>query len=281
MVIIPDSTIDAFICEDIPYFDLTTSVLEIGDAAGTIEFYSRDAAVLCGTEEVRRIFEKFSIITEHFTPSGTHIGKSEIFVRGRGRAESIHHAWKVSLNILEFTSGIATKTHQLIRKAKEVNPSVEILTTRKSFPGTKLLVTKAIMAGGALPHRLGISETILVFAEHRVFTGGTGGFLTKIDAIRNRNPEKKIIVEVDEIEDACLLARAGVDGIQFDKIQPEKLASFVSEIRSVNKNIVILAAGGITVENVSDFAKSGVDGLVTSSLFHAKPADMGVKIVSV
>jgi len=278
MVYIPDHIIDSFISEDIPYLDLTSSVLEIGDEPGTIEFYSRDDIVLCGTEEVKRIFDKLSLETILFTPSGKRVGKSESFLQAKGKACNIHAAWKVSMNILEYTSGIATKTRILIDKVKEVNPHVEILTTRKSFPGTKPLVTKAILAGGALPHRLGISETILVFKEHLVFIGGVEGLISRIEYFKQRSPEKKIIVETENIEEARLLVRAGVDGLQFDKVPPSQLGFFVTELRSLRKDIVILAAGGITEENVVSFAQSGIDGVVTSSLFHAKPADMGVRI---
>ena len=75
------------------------------------------------------------------------------------------------MNILEYSSGIATRTKKMVDKAKLVNPHVAVLATRKSFPGTKELSIKSIIAGGAFPHRLGLSETILIFKQHVAFLG--------------------------------------------------------------------------------------------------------------
>ncbi|HPY03962.1 MAG TPA: ModD protein [Spirochaetota bacterium] len=281
MVYISDREIDDFISEDIPYFDLTSSVLQISGIRGKIEFYTRNDAVLCGTEEVCRIFNRFNLVPKIFNPSGSEIEASSVFLSAEGSSENIHQAWKISLNILEYCSGIATKTKRLIDAAKKASPHIEILTTRKSFPGTKSLVTKSILSGGALPHRLGLSETILVFKEHLPFAGGIDKFTENIHLYKKRAPEKKIIAETENIEDAVKLAENGIDGIQFDKVNPANLRDYVRILKGIRNDIVLLAAGGITDENVSGFALSGVDGIVTSSLFHAKPADMGVKITSV
>ena len=281
MVYISEKEIDDFILEDIPYFDLTSSVLQIIGICGKIEFYTRDNTVICGTEEVCRIFSRFNLVPLIFNPSGSEVSASSVFLSAEGNSENIHQAWKVSLNILEYCSGIATKTKRLIDAAKKVASHVENLTTRKSFPGTKSLVTKSILSGGALPHRLGLSESILVFKEHLPFAGGSEKFIENIHLYKKRAPEKKIIAETDNIEDAVNLAKSGIDGIQFDKVNPQKLTEYVTVLRSIRNDIVLLAAGGITDVNVSDFALSGVDGIVTSSLFHAKPADMGVKITAV
>jgi molybdenum transport protein len=278
MIFIPDSVLDSFISEDVPYLDLTGSLLGIGRQEGTIEFYTREDITVCGTEEVSRIFAKFDLVTQMSVPSGTLLKQGKTAILASGSAEGIHCAWKVSMNILEYCSGISTTTRRLVDTVKAVNQGVEILTTRKSFPGTKLLVTKSIAAGGALPHRLGISETVLVFREHCVFKGGVEGFAEMIGNIKVRAPEKKIIAEAETIEDARRLARAGIDGIQFDKVSPSTLAKYVTALRAVRPDIVILAAGGITLENAESFAKSGVNGIITSSLFHAKPSDMGVRI---
>lgn len=113
------------------------------------------------------------------------------------------------------------------------------------------------------------------------FAGGIDKFTENIHLYKKRAPEKKIIAETENIEDAVKLAENGIDGIQFDKVNPANLRDYVRVLKGIRNDIVLLAAGGITDENVSGFALSGVDGIVTSSLFHAKPADMGVKITSV
>ena len=98
-----DELIDRFIREDVPYIDLTTLVLGISGQNGKIQFFSREDAVLCGTEEVVKIFNKLNVDLIKTYPSGTLIKKNEIFLEGKGNAEDLHIAWKVSQNILDYS----------------------------------------------------------------------------------------------------------------------------------------------------------------------------------
>lgn len=158
MIYIPDEAIDRMIGEDIPYLDLTTWALDIGGKRGKIEYFSREKAVLCGTEEVLRMLVKLGVAPEFSLPSGTVIEPQQVFLSGTGTAQSLQMAWKVTQNLLECCSGIATKTRRIVDKVKSVNPAVSVASTRKSFPGTKAMSVKAILCGGAAPHRLGLSR---------------------------------------------------------------------------------------------------------------------------
>ena len=89
----------------------------------------------------------------------------------RGTAAQLHQAWKVCLNVFDHLSAVATKTRMMVDAAHAANPSCEILTTRKGMPGVKDLLVEATIAGGAFPHRLGLSETVLVFDHHLSFMG--------------------------------------------------------------------------------------------------------------
>lgn len=273
-----DETIERFIKEDIPYIDLTTLVLGIGQQRGKIRFTSRENAVISGSEEVTRIFQKLGVEPIFFTPSGTAVSPGDVFLEGVGSAGSLHMVWKVSMNILEYCSGIATRTKKLVEKAKGVNPKIELVTTRKVFPGTKELDVKAVIAGGGLPHRLGLSETVLIFKQHMNFLGGIDGLLNKIEEIKARACEKKVIVEVECMEDAIRLSRAGVDGLQFDKVQPQALKEMVDETRAINPKITLIGTGGINEGNVEEYAGTGVDSISTTWVYFGKPADMGVTI---
>ncbi|KAF1084741.1 Nicotinate-nucleotide pyrophosphorylase (carboxylating) [Sporotomaculum syntrophicum] len=190
-------------------------------------------------------------------------------------------AWKVAMNILEYSSGIATRTNKILTKARQANPHVEILTTRKIFPGTKELAIKAVLAGGGLPHRLGLSETVLIFKQHLNFIGGIEGLIPRLSELKTKLNEKKIIVEVETIEEALLLCQAGLDGLQFDKVALPALNKAVELIRAKNNRIVLLAAGGINEQNAVLYAGTGVDGLVTTSVYFGKPVDIGTIIEQV
>ncbi|HEY4744573.1 MAG TPA: hypothetical protein VIH45_07930, partial [Desulfuromonadaceae bacterium] len=129
------------------------------------------------------------------------------------------------------------------------------------------------------PHRLGLSETILVFRQHTVFMGGLDAFLQGMGDLRARAPENRIIVEADSAAEALRIAAAGVDVVQVDKIPPHELTSLVAEIRSVNPAVKISAAGGINEGNAADYAATGIDIIVLSSVYFGKPADIGVTII--
>ncbi len=136
--------------EDVPYIDLTCEALGIGDEPGAISFFTREEGVLCGTEEAARIMERLGLAVTASTPTGARLSAGETFLRAEGPAAACHMAWKVCLNVLDHSSAVATKTRALVDAAKAVDPQVEVLTTRKSMPGAKDLLTKAVMAGGAI-----------------------------------------------------------------------------------------------------------------------------------
>jgi molybdenum transport protein len=278
MVFFSEDDIDRMIKEDVPYFDLTGRVLGIAGGRGEIAYFTRGDIICCGAEEVARIFGRLGISAEYIRPSGEAAASGETLVAGCGAAEALHTAWKVGQNILDHCSGIATETRRVVDAAKSVNPDVTVLTTRKGFPGTKALSVKAILAGGAFPHRLGVSETVLVFGQHMNFIGGIDGFLERLPEIRRSCCEKKIIVETSSPDEAARLCAAGADGIQFDKLAPPELFAICADLKKKFPAVTLLAAGGINGGNIAAYAGTGVDGIVTTSLYGAKPADIGVRI---
>ena len=278
MLYISDETIEKFIKEDIPYIDLTTLVLDIGKEKGIIKFISRENAIITGTEEIIKIFQKLNIEVKSYVQSGTDVVPGQIILEGEGYAEALHMSWKLSSNILEYCSGIATRTRNLINAAKSINPKIELFTTRKIFPGTKELSIKAAIAGGAYPHRLGLSETILIFKQHMNFLGGVDGLISKIENIKSKACEKKIIVEVDCLEDAIKFSKAGVDGIQLDKIPSKELKNMVKEIKNIDNRITIIGTGGINSKNVQEYAETGIDAISTTWVYFGKPVDIGTII---
>lgn len=277
MVVFSEARIDYFISEDVPYLDLTSEVLGVADQAGEMEYYTREECVLAGTDVVRRIARNLGCEVVAVRFDGDRIAAGESFMTLRGPASALHQVWKVGLNTFDHLSAVATKTRQMVDAAHEANPRCEILTTRKSIPGAKDLLTAAVRAGGAWPHRLGLSETVLVFDHHIAFLGGFDAFVERLPEIKRRCVEKKLFVEAGE-EQARILARAGVDGIQFDKVPVERLASLVEELRAIDPHLTLIAAGGINPGNAAAYAATGVDGLATTAPFSAKPLDMSVRM---
>ena len=280
MLRIPDARIDGFIAEDVPYIDLTCAVLGIGDEPGEMDYFTREDCVLAGVEPVERIMAKLGCQVVSAAADGDRVMAGETFMSVRGRSGDLHAAWKACLNMFDHLSAVATKTRAMVDAAHAENPRCEVLTTRKSMPGAKDLLTGAVMAGGAFPHRLGLSETVLVFDHHLAFFGGFDAFVEQLPVVKARCIETKLFVEASA-EQARVLARAGVDGLQLDKIPVDELESLVKELRGIDPWCVLIAAGGVNVGNAGAYAATGVDGLATTAPFSAKPLDMSVRMRAV
>ncbi len=277
MLRISDARIDAFIAEDVPYLDLTSTVLGIGAEPGEMRYFTREDCILAGVAVVRKIMARLGCEVVNAAEDGTRLAAGDEFMTVRGSAADLHAAWKVCLNMFDHLSAVATKTRGMVDAVHAVNPRCEVLTTRKSMPGVKDLLTEAVMIGGAFPHRLGLSETVLVFDNHLEFYGGFEKFVANLPEIMSHCVEKKVFVEAGEAE-ALVLARTCVDGIQFDKIPAPRMAELVQEIRAINPHVTLVAAGGVNPQNAGEYAATGIDGIVTTACFSAKPLDMSVRM---
>ncbi len=254
--------LERFLTEDVPYHDLSTAAI---GAQGTarIGYLSREHAVVCGTEEVRGLFDLVGVDTESTLRSGEPVLPGQELIAGVGPVEAVFGVWKVGQNILDRASGIATAARRWTTMIRDAGLSCPVLTTRKSFPGTRKLVTKACVIGGAVPHRLGASETLLFFDQHIALAGGLEAFIAR------------------SVAQAAMLLAAGADGIQFDKLPAPLLTTIVAELRADYPHAILLIAGGVTEQNLIAYAESGVDGIVTTALYNARPLDIGVTVTSV
>lgn len=271
-------SIDRWISEDAPLLDLTSHTLGIGNEPTSISFYIRHEGIAACTEEAQRIVEQCGAVMDHIIPSGTTVNTGDELLRAHGPALSVLRAWKVAQNVLEYSCGVARACAKMKSTLAAMNADIAILTTRKHAPGLKSLALKATLSAGSLPHRLGLSETILIFPQHLALIGGWSQLKALIKQQKSAFIEKKIIIEAETPEEAAFAIEAGADVIQFDKVSPENLSLWISNLKKEWPHGLFLAAGGINNKNVADYALTGVDGLVTSSLHYAPPADIGVNI---
>jgi molybdenum transport protein len=279
MIRIPDSEIERFLEEDAPYGDLTTDALGIGESRGKIVLTAREPMVACGTDEAARVLEMCGAHRGECKADGNFCAPGEVLLSAEGRAASLHAGWKVALNLVEYASGIATRTRRLVDSATGANPRVRVVTTRKSFPGTKKISLKAVLAGGGAIHRLGLSETCLVFRQHAAFLGGPKEWIHAIAGLKQRLPENMIVVEVESVEEAVRAASSEADVIQMDKIPADVMKDLVPRLRSIHPGVKLSATGGIHEGNAAQLAATGVDLLVLSSVYFGKPSDVAVSIL--
>jgi len=279
MIYFTDKEIDELLIEDVPYFDLTTSLLRLENKPAKIQFFTREDTLVCCTEEVMKIFGKVGIQVTLFTPSGEFIEKGIKFFEGEGLAKNIQAVMRISENLMGYASGIASRTRNLILKAREINPSIIVATTRNTIPFTKKIAIKAVYAGGAAIHRLGLSESILVFDNHYSFLGGLGNLEKRIKERKNLISGKLITVEVKNPEDARTIASSGIDIIQLDRMGCKEISKLKKEIQAINPGIKIAVTGDINPDTVEEYAKTGADILVASWPYYGEPSDLRVTVV--
>ena len=272
------ATIDAWIAEDAPLLDLTTHLLAIGGQPARISFTVRGDAVAACTEEAARIVQHCGGQVQHFLPSGTPVAAGDVLLTASGEAAGLLRAWKVAQNLLEYACGVAGATARMVQAVQAAAPGVMVLTTRKHAPGLRRIALKATLSGGAFPHRLSVGETVLVFPQHRALLGDWSVLQARLAAVAPALAEKKCVIEACTLDEAQQAAQAGADVLQFDKASPEQLRQWCPLLRQQYPRLTLLAAGGVNGQNAADYASTGVDALVTSSLHHAPPADIGVQV---
>ena len=274
--VLPDARLAAMLAEDVPYGDLTTLGLGIGEALGRATFTTRGIMTAACVEEAERLMllAGCTRVLRH-ARSGAQLEAGAALLVAEGPAAALHHGAKVAQTLLEVASGVATRARRILSAAREGRPGIAVACTRKHLPGAKDVMLKAIMAGGCVPHRLGLSDSVLVFAQHRAFLGRKPPHLW-VAALRAAQPERKLAVEAETVDEALQFAHAGVDALQLDKLPPEDVAAVVRALAEMPRRPLIAATGGVHESNAAAYARAGADLLVTSAAYAARPADVSV-----
>jgi molybdenum transport protein len=272
------SELEKYIQDDLPYFDLTTSLQNCNDVFAKIEVYTREDIIVSCSEEAAKIAELLDCKVEFFEKSKTKLEKGSTIIKYSGTYENIHKAWRLTQILLEYSCKISTYSYEMHEKIKKINPTCELLTTRKTFPFSKRFCIKAAICGGAMPHRLNLSETILFFEGHRILYKTNEEFYEDLKKIKTKIPEKKLNVESDNLEDCKNLMNIGVDVIQLDKIDFEELKKIIEYKDKNFPNVKILVAGGINLSNIEKYASYKIDGVVTSSVYNCGMANISSKL---
>ena len=272
MRVLSDQQLLDLLHEDVPFGDLTTQSLGLAQQSARLEFRARQTMTVAATEEAARLLELAGAQTALLAPSGSLLHSNDVILRACATAGQLHAAWKAAQTLVEWASGIATASAAMVAAAQ----GVAVACTRKNVPGTKALSVKAVRAGGAVLHRLGLSETLLVFAEHRMYLHETP--LQTVDRLRRCQPEKKIVAEVGDLAEALRWAAAGADVLQLEKFTPDAVASVHQALAAsaISPRPRLAAAGGGHAGNAAAYVAAGADVLVTSAPYAAPPKDVQV-----
>ncbi|MBI2288320.1 MAG: carboxylating nicotinate-nucleotide diphosphorylase [Chloroflexi bacterium] len=253
-----DLIVDLALAEDIGPGDITSELLVPPELHGKASLLIKAEGVLAGIEVAKRVFLQAdpSLQFETLIKDGTRIKRGDIAATVAGRVIGILKAERVALNFLQKLSGIASQTAQYVAKTK--GAGLNILETRKTTPGLRLLEKYAVRMGGGRNHRLNMGDLILIKDNHLAVLRALGVSLK--DAVahaKQQAPQSlKIEVEVTSPQEALDAVAGGADIIMPDNMSPEEMRHLVSLLP---KHIQTEASGGITLDNIEAVAKTGVN----------------------
>ncbi|MES2273903.1 MAG: carboxylating nicotinate-nucleotide diphosphorylase [Chlamydiota bacterium] len=270
---IPQSDLEELIrkafAEDHAYNDMTSAACLSEEAQAFAKIVLKQPGCIAGLKFIPWIFQLFDphIETEVCVHEGAFCEKETLLARLRGPARSILSAERVAVNFLQHLSGIATLTARC--KEKVQGTSCQILDTRKTILGLRSLQKYAVRVGGGTNHRLHLADRILIKNNHLALAGNPSPLTYCIQNAKRAHPQSWIEVEIDSSLQLVLALEAGAHAILLDNMTP----SDVSECVALNKKRAYLeASGGITLDNLSAYAATGVDGISMGALTHSAPA---------
>ena len=271
------SQLESFLLEDAPFGDMTSCALlpEGMRAKAVIEF--RENGVLAGGDEILRLFSAHEVDIVMHAYDGDMIPAHSIIATLAGSVHEILLIERTALNLLSRMSGIATKTRRYVDLLATKDSHCRIAGTRKTAPGLRMLDKKAMIVGGADPHRFTLSDAILIKDTHRMLIN----IGEAVSRAKSMFGYMYVEAEVESITDGILAARAGADAIMADNMNPEQVIALIDSLRRENLFDAVLfeVSGGISEQTLLQYAGIGVDRISVGNLTHSVTAiDVGLEI---
>ncbi len=269
--------IAAALKEDIGSGDHSTLSSIAPDAMGKAVLKVKEDGILAGVQLAQDIFHylepeaTFAI----YKNDGDVVKYGDIAFEVAAKVHTILQAERLSLNCMQRMSGIATLTNQYVQKLKGYK--TRILDTRKTTPLFRAFEKLAVKIGGGENHRMGLYDMVMLKDNHIDFCGGIEKAIEKTrQYLKDNNLDLKIEVETRTIDDVKrVLATGGIDRIMLDNYTPELM---VQAVKLIDGKYETEASGGITIENIEAYAKTGVDFIsVGAIIHHAVSMDLSLK----
>ncbi len=267
-----------FLAEDIGRGDITTTATVPADTRGIGRFLAKEYLVLCGLDVAEAVFFHLDPdggeIETTFT-EGDEIEEGTVFATLKGYADVLLVGERTALNLIQRMSGIATLTRQYVRAVE--GTGAQIVDTRKTTPGLRLLEKYAVTVGGGKNHRMGLDDGVLIKDNHIALAGGiTEAVRAAKDKVGHLH---KIEVEISNWAQLREAINAGAEIVMLDNQTPDEAAKLVEMARSLNPSVMIEASGGMDLDRVRLYAEAGVDLISVGRLTHsARAVDISFKI---
>lgn len=275
------SAIGDFLTEDIGRGDITTQATVAPDVRGIGRFLAKEYLVICGLEVAEAVFLHLDAEIPEIETSyseGDEVEEGTVFGTLKGYADVLLTGERVALNILQRMCGVATLTRQYVKAVE--GTSAQIVDTRKTTPGLRLMEKYAVTVGGGKNHRMGLDDGVLIKDNHITLAGGITEAV--VAAKQKVGHLHKIEVEITNWAQLREAIEAGADIIMLDNQTPDEAAKLVGMSRDLNPAVMIEASGGMDLDRVRSFAEAGVDLISVGRLTHsARAVDISFKIQTV
>jgi len=266
-----------FLKEDLGRGDITTQSVIRGGVRARGQFLAKEDLVLCGLEFAEAVFGVLdnTIALESHAYDGQFISSGTKFARIDGPAAVLLSGERTALNLLQHMSGVATLTRVFVDRVR--GTGAQIIDTRKTRPGLRLLEKYAVSAGGGRNHRFGLDDGILIKDNHIPLAGG---IKRAVELARGAAPHlHKIEIEASTLTQVRESLDARADVIMLDNMQPPEMAEAVRLIREQAPDTIIEASGNVTPDNVREVAETGVNLISVGAITHsARAMDISMKV---
>jgi len=277
-----DHLISKALEEDAHDMDITTNYLIPKESISEGFIVSKENSILCGIEIAKRLFQKLDpeIKFQAFFSDGDSLKKDNKIVHIKGKTRAILTGERTALNFLCYLSGISSNTNHFVKAVRPYKS--QILGTRKTTPCLRKLEKYAVKCGGGINHRHNLKEMIMIKDNHRNIYHGK---ISLTDAILKfqKTHSEKIIVEVDTLAQFKEALNAQPNIILLDNMNLQQLRKAVKINKKLpsSKQSLLEASGGITLRNVRNIAKTGVDRISIGSLTHThKAINMSLEVIN-
>ncbi len=274
-----------FLPEDLGAGDVTSDALLSDERCGAV-IKAKEDCVIAGIEEATKIFEKEGLRVLSKYQDGQWVEMGSEILSITGNAKSLLRTERLALNFMCRMSGIATTTRVLVDACHEINPNVRVSATRKTTPGFREWEKKAVVLGGGVTHRVGLWDQILIKDNHLKLMGSITQAVKRGRVYSNENPSPggqliKVEVEVVDMGGVIEAAKANPDIIMLDNMRPWEVEEVAKEVRKIDPDIEIEISGGITPDNITEYA-AHADVISLGWLTHStKASDLSLEIVEV
>lgn len=257
-----DGDVERWLREDVGHRDVTNHVP--GETVGRL--VARESGVVAGLDAALAVFDYLDCDSQLAVESGTRVEAGDTVFEVHGPATDVLRGERVAVNLVGHASGVATKTANAVTAARTVSDDVAIAGTRKTTPGLRGIEKRAIAAGGGDTHRLTLSGMVMVKDNHIEEMGMDGAIAHFRESASFAT---KIEVEVERPADGRRAAEAGADIVMFDNLPA---ADVERGVELLPDGILAEASGGIGIEDVPDYAGTGVDVISIGALTHSAPS---------